>query len=156
MVVDACILSLGLWVGCYFLGNDLQAVLGKIRAADSITVKGLAERPVKADLALWPIRFVAAGKDLAVLQARMEEDQKTVITFLKSQGLTDEEVVLGRVDVVDKMASEYRAEGPMDTRFIVYGNVMVRSGNVDAVQNISRKISDVVKAGVVFSAVGPG
>ena len=34
-----------------------------------VSVKGLSEREVKADIAVWPIRFAAAGNDLPALYA---------------------------------------------------------------------------------------
>jgi len=157
LVAAACVLALGLGAGGYFMAKTIDSGLGKLRAKPhEVTVKGLAERSVKADLALWPLRFVATGNDMAELQTKLDNDQKSVVEFLKAQGLPEDEVIVGRRDVVDLMAREYRGEGSQNNRFILYANLMIRSGNIDLAQQSSRKIGDLVKSGVVFTTEGPG
>ena len=46
-----------------------------------VEVKGLAEREVAADLALWPLRFVTTGDDLAVAQTEITRDTREVYAF---------------------------------------------------------------------------
>ena len=68
---------------------------------------------------------------MAELQTKLDNDQKSVVEFLKAQGLPEDEVIVGRRDVVDLMAREYRGEGSQNNRFILYANLMIRSGNID-------------------------
>lgn len=149
-------LALGLGVGGFFFGQAFQTGLSRLHTPHTVSVKGLSERPVKADLALWPLRFVASGNELAPVQAKIDSDLKAVTDFLKAQGLKDDEVTVGRTDVVDLMAREYRSDNVKDTRFILYANIMIRSNNVDLVHTISRKVSDLVKTGVIFTTEGVG
>ena len=52
--------------GGYLLGNGLV----RARDADrSVTVRGLAEKEVTADLATWTIAYSATAEDLATAQA---------------------------------------------------------------------------------------
>jgi hypothetical protein len=156
LVAAACLIALGISAGGYFIGYALKTGLSHFHTPHIISVKGLAERQVKADLALWPLRFVTASNDLAAAQAKIDGDQKAVTDFLKAQGLPDAAVTAQRTDVVDLLAREFRNENLRDTRYIVYGNVMIRSDNADLVQTISRNMNDLVKAGVVFTTEGVG
>ena len=65
------------------------------RAGDrSVTVRGLAEKDVKADLAVLPIRFTASGDVLSEVQAHIDGDLAIVRQFLKAQGYPDDAVDL--------------------------------------------------------------
>jgi uncharacterized protein len=156
LTAAACLLALGISAGGYFVGYALKGGLAQLRAPHTIAVKGLAERAVKADLALWPLRFVTASNDLATAQTKIEADQKAITDFLKAQGLPDDAITIQRTDVIDLKAREYRNENLGDTRYIVYGNIMIRSNNVDTVQTIGRNLTEPVKAGVVFTTEGVG
>lgn len=156
LVAAACLLALGIAAGGYFIGFALKGALAQLRAPHTIAVKGLAERSIKADLALWPLRFVASDNDLAAAQARIDADQKAIVDFLKAQNLPDEAVTVQHTDVVDLMAREYRSETLSGNRYIVYGNIMIRSGDVDRVEAIGRNLSELIKAGVVFTTEGVG
>ena len=151
LIAAACLLAMGIAFGGYNIGH---AVLQAFPKTGTITVKGLAERQVKADLTLWPLRFVATGNDLGSLQAKIEADQATVVNFLKNSGLAEDEVTIASMEVVDKAAAEYQPDQPPQNRFMLYGNVMIRSGNVDAVQQASRKLGDLIKGGIIFTTGG--
>ncbi len=156
LIAAACVLALGIGASSYFLGQAVQTGFGRVNNPHTISVKGLAEHQVKADLALWPLRFVAAGNDLPMVQQKIDADQKAILDFLKAEGLAENDVTVQRTDVVDLMAKEYRSEAMKDTRYIVYGNIMIRSNNVDVVQKIGGKINELVKAGILLTTEGVG
>lgn len=57
------------------------------RAGDrTVTVRGLSERNVKADLAVLPLRFTASGDVLSEVQTKIDGDLALVRRFLTAQG----------------------------------------------------------------------
>lgn len=75
-IVAAALLAIGIALGGWFVGQGF--VDG--RAGDRfVTVKGVAERLVTADLALWPICFVTTSNELAEAQERIAADAQTVL-----------------------------------------------------------------------------
>ncbi|OGN52163.1 MAG: hypothetical protein A2352_07230 [Caulobacterales bacterium RIFOXYB1_FULL_67_16] len=120
------------------------------RAGDrTVTVRGLSEREVKADLAVLPLRFTASGEVLSEVQARIDGDLALVRQFLRSQGYPAEAVDLGRLEVADTRSREYGVQngGP---RFILAQTVIVRTGDVARVQATTRALNDLVRQGVVL------
>jgi len=147
-VIAAFILGLGVAAGGYFGGQGLV----ESRLGDrSVTVKGLSERAVKADLALWPIRFVATGNDLSRVQAQIASDTQAVVGFLKEQGFSEDEISVDSPEVTDRMAQAYRS-GPVDVRFIISQLVMLRSTDVDKVARANREAGKLVEAGIALSS----
>jgi hypothetical protein len=114
-----------------------------------VTVRGLSEREVKADLAVLPLRFTASGEVLSEVQARIDGDLALVRQFLRSQGYPAEAVDLGRLEVADTRSREYGVQngGP---RFILAQTVIVRTGDVARVQTTTRALNDLVRQGVVL------
>jgi len=116
-------------------------------------VKGLAEREVTADLALWPLRYVATGDDLSVAQAQITRSTRQVFAFLGKHGLDTASVQMQALDVSDAYANRFPGErgGP---RFVIQQTLIARSGNPAAVMAASQKVSELVAAGVVLSSSG--
>jgi hypothetical protein len=83
LVVPAAVLAVGVVAGGYLLGNGLV----RAHHADrSVTVRGLAERNVTADLAVWTLNYSEAGTDLATVQARIDRDTQTIRQFFAALG----------------------------------------------------------------------
>src|SRR5215204_5497912 len=85
-IVLGVTVMLGLWGAGLLVGNGVKDMK---RADRFVTVKGLAEREVKADLASWPIRFKVTGNELIETQQSLEATQQKVLGFLKTQGFDD-------------------------------------------------------------------
>ncbi|MFN6981470.1 MAG: SIMPL domain-containing protein [Brevundimonas sp.] len=120
------------------------------RAGDrTVTVRGLSERNVKADLAVLPLRFTASGDVLSEVQTRIDGDLALVRQFLTAQGYPADAVDLGRLEVADTRSREYAAQngGP---RFILAQSVIVRTNDVARVQTTTRALNDLVRQGVVL------
>src|SRR5580693_1697428 len=102
-VLGGCVL-LGLMLGGLLLGMQIK----ETRLSDRyVTVKGLVERTVKSDSAIWPVTFKETGNDLQQVYAKSEEDRSAVLKFFKEQGITDGEISVGQIQVTDKQANEY-------------------------------------------------
>lgn len=143
----ALVLGLGIALGGYLAGDGLV----KSRLGDrSISVKGLSEREVKADLALWALRFVVTGNDLATTQADVKRNADIVNGFLKSHGFADEEIELQAPQVTDRLAQMY-SSGEFNTRFIIAQQIVLRTADVDKVAVANRDTSVLVEQGVVLS-----
>jgi hypothetical protein len=147
LLVAAVALGLGMAAAGWFVGEGFV----RARSGDRfVTVKGLAEREVKADLAVWPLRFVATGNDLAEVQAKVRDDAARVQKFLTDAGIAADEIGLQSLEVTDVLAQPYH-QGPVESRFIIAQTLVVRTGNVDLVAKASQHVSDLVEAGVVLS-----
>ena len=142
---------MGIAAGGWFAGDAL--VRG--RSADRIvTVKGVSEREVQADLALWPIQFVVAEDDLARAQARIAESAKRVSDFLARHGIEASQVELQDLSVTDTQANRYGGP-PAPRRYVISQTIMVRSTSPDVVFEASQRVSELVEAGVILSSDGP-
>jgi hypothetical protein len=143
-VLGGC-LMLGLVLGGWLLGSQIK----DIKLADRyVTVKGLVERTVKSDMAIWPVSFKEAGNDLPQVFAKSEADKAAVLKFFAAQGVTPQEISVGQIKVTDKLANEFSGNntGP---RYIVQQTVTVQSADVDKIAKAGEKTAELVQAGIV-------
>jgi hypothetical protein len=148
LLVSAALVAAGIALGGWLAGQGLV----ESRLGDrTVIVKGLSERPVDADLALWPIRFAVTGDDLTQVQAAAEEDAGKVKSFLMGQGFSEDEIRVDAPQVTDRLAQAYRS-GPVDVRYIINRMVMLRSTDVRKVAAASARAGELVQAGVVLTS----
>ncbi len=146
------LLALGLVVGGWVLGAEIKAT----RLSDRyVTVKGLVERRVKSDLAIWPLSYKEAGDDLSSVYAKTEADKKTVLQFLDQQGIQPSEIELGVVRVIDTQANEYGGGNRAPHRYIVEQQIPVRTSRVDQVAAAAQKTMQLLQRGIVLNS-NPG
>ena len=131
-------------------GGLIKDGLIQIRSADRfVTVKGLAERDVKADLAIWPIQFKVADNDLNNAQQELERETTLIVNFLKQNGVQDTEISVNQVMVNDAYAQQYQ-QNQVAARFAIDKTIMVRTTNVDAVESAAQKVGDLIGQGVLI------
>ncbi|MEL7028601.1 MAG: SIMPL domain-containing protein [Pseudomonadota bacterium] len=153
VMIAGLLVAIGVGIGGYFVGDGFYE--GR-QSARYVTVKGLAERPVKADVATWPLRFTATGDDLGSAQAKIEADARALLAFLAERGLPAADAKLQRLEVVDQLAQQYRSGPLQGNRFIITQTVLVRTEAVDLVASLSRDLGELVKSGIVLQdQMGP-
>lgn len=144
----ALILAVGLAAGGCFIGNGVS---GSKLDDRYVTVKGVAEREVKADLALWPLQLVRADPDLGRAQARLTDYVSRTIASLEAAGLDRGQIELQGLRVTDSGANPYQ-ERQSPNRYVVNQVVMVRTNNPDLILAASQGMGELVAAGVVLSS----
>lgn len=145
-ILAAAVLALGLALAGVFVGRGFAAM----RTSDrTVSVKGVAEREAKADLAIWPIRLVASDNDLTVASTTLERSVRTVREFLTAAGLDS---AAANVTLQEFSVQDARSIGNDGVRFTIRQTLVVRSSNVDVVQAASQRVPELVRQGVVLSS----
>jgi hypothetical protein len=149
-LVAAMVLAAGLCIGGFAIGTGIRS----FRSADRfVSVKGISEKEVKANLALWPLRVTATSNSLSEAQARVAKDAATVRRFFESGGIPQEAVKIQSVEATDLLTQTYR-QGAPTSRYIVAQTLMVRTEDVDRIATLAERVGEIVEAGVVTSAEG--
>jgi hypothetical protein len=155
-LVAALLLALGIAAAGWLAGRGFQAS----RAGDRyVTVKGVSEREVRADLAFWPLRLIVADDDLGRAQARLRSQVELVTAFLARHQLDTTAIELQGFSVTDAYTNQYRQGATIGNRYVIRQVVMVRSADPDRVLGASQQVGELVSAGVVLSSgdeYGPG
>lgn len=124
------------------------------RADRFVTVKGVAELEVEADLVVWPMAVSAAGNDLGAAQREVEGQLAQVRAFLGEFGLDSSAVVLQGTQVMDRLAQPWSNLEPGQLRYIISATLSVRSGDLDAVDAAYRAVGRLITGGVALSVPG--
>lgn len=147
-LLAAALIALGL-VGA---GWFVSAGIVESRIVDKrVTVKGLAEREVKADLALWPMTVTASGDDLGLVQDEIDRAVTAVNTFLTGKGFDTAEISLGRLQMEDRLSNSWGPDLPIGGRYLINQPMTVRTTSVDLVAGASRDLGELVRSGVVLT-----
>lgn len=137
---SAAIIALGMVAGGYLLGDGLT----RAKAADrSVTVRGLAERDVTADLATWTIAYSANATDLATAQASVDNDTTQLRAFFQELGFPEDALQPTSVNV-----SSYVNEGV--PQFTVRQRMSLRTNDIERAQNAVRRQFELVRRGVML------
>lgn len=141
----AGIIAAGLVLGGYMLGDGL---LRAKEAERSVTVRGLAERDVTADLATWTISYSASSTSLSEAQAKVRGDTRSISAFFKDLGFPADALQPTGANV-----SSYTNKGV--TTYTVRQRLALRSNDIKRAQRAVAQQFDLVDRGV-FLEEGSG
>lgn len=146
--VNSVILAVGIAV------SGLLAGSGFVRAKQAerfVTVKGVSEREAQADLAIWPLRIVAASNDLGAANSQIQASVRKIRAFLGRHGVDTTGLTLQDFAVTDAQANIYGGDrgGP---RYVITQTLMVRSTAPQVVAAASQRVAELVSEGVVLSS----
>jgi len=148
----AFVLGAFVCIGLALLGYFISGGVTRIKALDrTISVKGLSEREVPADIAIWPIKFSEADNDLNNLYSTIQRKNSLIIEFLKKHGFTEKEIFTSAPAIRDRQAQEYGESDKAKYRYSGASAISVYTGKVDAVRNTMQKLVDLGKLGIAIS-----
>jgi hypothetical protein len=133
-------------------GIAIGVGVSRVRTPDRyVTVKGVAERDVQADLAIWPLNLIVADNDLAAAQSKIQSDLGRIRGFLASNGIDTSTIVVQGYSVTDARTNQY-GPAPINSRYVIRQTVIVRSSNPQLVLAASQRVGELVSTGVVLSS----
>ncbi len=151
-LMGQCILGICIFLGLASLGYLLGSSAIEFRQLErTVTVKGLSERELPADRAIWPVQFSCATNDVMELYDSLARDNRTILEFLKAQGFSPDEITVGVPVIVDKLAQEYSGNAGVRFRYTAKQTITICSKKVDLVRKTMKKLLELGRKGIVFS-----
>ena len=139
-LLPAGILTLGLVLGGWFIGDGLR----RAKVADrAVTVRGLAEREVTADLATWTLAYSATAPDMASAQASVDRDSQSIRAFFAELGFPADALQPTGVNV-----QTLNNDGVIS--FTVRQRMTLRTTDVTRAQKAVKLQFDLVRRGVML------
>lgn len=137
-LISASMLSLGFIAGGFLLGDGLV----RAKEADrSVTVRGLAEREVTADLATWTIAFSSTAGEMAAAQASVDRDASAIREFFGGVGFGEDDLEPAGINV-----SYFNNRGV--GQYTVRQRLTLRTTDIAKVQDAVRRQVELVRRGV--------
>ncbi len=149
---NSIILGACLVIGLSSLGYLLGSAAIKYKEYErTVTVKGLSEREYKADIVIWPIQFSAASNDLEEIYQSIDGSTEKIMSFLQRAGIEASEITYSSPAITDKSAQQYGNQPKAEFRYTAFQTVTVYSKNIETVQNVMGRMSELGKQGIAFT-----
>jgi len=146
------IFSLSLIGSGYLLGDGLRRAK---MAERSVTVRGVSERDVTADLATWTISFSEEGKELRPVNDRVEQQSAAVRRFFLKAGFKPKEISDSGVSVSRQHETTY-GDRPAETRVTVNRSIELRTTSVMQAREAHEKLAELLREGVELESSNLG
>ncbi len=125
------------------------------RDGDTVSVRGTAQRNVKADRAIWKLSVSQSADTPATAITGVTSGVEEVLTFLKKNAVSSEAVSLGSIS---NYANKEYVDGNSTGRVLSYEasrEVIIRLSDVDKVSELAANLGEVLARGVNIYTNGP-
>ncbi len=149
-LISVIILAIAIVIAGYFVGNMHKTGSKYDRF---VQVKGLSEREVTADLAVWPLQITQTGNDLRSLKQIIETQNQQVYEFFTAQGFQDSEITRGITNIQDARANLYNTNANMgEYRYLAVSELTVRTTDIKKLQAALTGSLDLMSQGILISS----
>lgn len=154
IIVLGLLLAIGMASAAFILGVQAKrAVSGQ----QSITVKGLAEKPIKADTAEWTINIAVTDATQRGALGKLATELKAVEAFLDKQGLPRDSWKVDVESISDHYDEVFVKDTPRQVRngFDAYQSVHVASKDLAKITEANKALLQLRADGHPISASSP-
>lgn len=145
-LIFALILSIGLGSSGYFIGHGLSNFK---QNTNSIRVKGIGEKNIEADYAIWTIPFFVNRDEFQEAKDQYEKDLQVVLDFLKENKFSSQDIQVMTPNVNQKVDRDSEMMGKnIKESYEVMGTVVVKTSHVRKVEDASQKTFELLRKGI--------
>ena len=144
------LLSASIVIAGFFIGNMHKT--GK-KYDRFVQVKGLSEREVDADLAVWPINITLTANDLNALKTNIEKQNDEVYQFFIAQGFEKNELTKGSTNISDVRADLYNSNSRNNEfRYLAKSEFTVRTNDINKLQKALSESLELMSKGILLGS----
>ncbi len=116
----------------------------------SVSVRGLAQREVNADLAVWQLSFGLGDNNLENLQKSIKEKSEIVSLYLKDKGLDERDFSVLSPSITNNFLDPYINQEKMQYIYIAKLNFLIRTDKISAVKKANEGLLELVDKGIAI------
>lgn len=116
----------------------------------SVSVRGLAQREVNADLAVWQLSFGLGDNNLENLQKSIKEKSEIVSLYLKDKGLNERDFSVLSPSITNNLLDPYINQEKMQYIYIAKLNFLIRTDKISAVKKANEGLLELVDKGIAI------
>ena len=140
IVVLGVLLAVGMSTAAFIVGMQARRIPF---SRQSISVKGLAEKPIKADLAEWAIGIKVQGQTFSEALDKLRKSRPTLDQFLKRQGfeaasLQESSEIVSPNMVTEELANQRTHE--VQKGFVAEQEIMISTQDLAKIQAASKAV----------------
>jgi hypothetical protein len=143
------IFAIGLTTSGYALGDGLRR--SKMSEHRSVTVRGVSERNVTADLATWSVNFSYEGTDLASVQQSVDQQARAVRGFFQRAGFKPGDVTDTNVSLSHEQPRDREGNPIGPQKLTVSRSIQLRTTDVMRARNAYTHQAELLRDGVELS-----
>ncbi|MBQ5470571.1 MAG: SIMPL domain-containing protein [Treponema sp.] len=137
IILASCILSFGL--------------VNITKQNRTVTVRGLAEKEVEADLAIWPLSFSIGSNNLNSLQNEIIAKTNVAVKFLKDHSLSEEDYTIQAPNITDYSLDPYINHNQISYNYLAKVTILVRTSKVNSVKQAQADSLKLASNGITVS-----
>lgn len=145
--IEAAILAAGLALLGVFVYSGINSFASRDRV---VSVRGLAEKEVKADRVIWPLTYKTVGNDLNSVYRDISAANAKIVAFLTKNGVSKDDISAGAPMVDDLWTNEYNNSRDRE-RYNAKSVITVSSSNVDLVRKLMTRTGELLSEGVAIA-----
>ncbi|MBR1627234.1 MAG: SIMPL domain-containing protein [Bacteroidales bacterium] len=143
--LSSVVMAVAIVILGFFIFKGLKSFADKERA---VTVKGLSERIVDVDNANLSISYAVGGNEMNQVLTEIEHNNGKIKDFVKSKGLTEQEISIGVPVIKDKKNQEYGSEQYITYRYYATVKITLISNKVSNVRDVEMNQFELFKEGI--------
>ncbi|NPA81857.1 MAG: SIMPL domain-containing protein [Epsilonproteobacteria bacterium] len=136
--------GLGLVIAGFFVYRAAEVFKERDRV---LSVKGLAERRVKADIAIFPVTIEVSDNDFKVLNQKLKNSLDISLKFLKNYGFSKDEISFSPPQIVDKLANAYNSS--VKIRYTADVTLTIYTDKIDKILSLQKDLFKLSEEGVL-------
>ena len=143
------IFAFGLTTSGYALGDGLRRY--KLAEHRTVTVRGVSERNVTADLATWSINFSHQGSELGAVQQSVDQQARAVRAFFLRAGFQPEDISDADVSLTREQPKDRDGEPVGPEKLTVVRSIQLRTTEAMKARAAYSRQAELLRDGVELS-----
>ena len=150
MVKNYFFLSIAIVIASIVLG--VSAIVATQPKA-SVLVRGLAQREVDANLAIWRMSYSLGSNELAALQSEINTKNAVITEFLLAHGLSSDDFSVLPASITNTSLDMYSDKSRISYTFIATATTLVRTSKIKELQAAFKDSQTLISSGIEFTAL---
>lgn len=147
MVKNYFFLSIAIVIAAVILGFS---VIEATQPRPSVLVRGLAQREVDANLAIWRMSYSLGSNELSALQNEINAKNAVITEFLLAHGLSNDDFSVLPASITDTSLDMYSDKSRISYVFLATATTLVRTSKIKELQAAFKDSQALISSGIAI------